>query len=97
MFTFHLQNICYRTSATTGSTATVGMHAQVPPGAALTWRADRLLVKATQHKQAGWELAGMLQFDATGQPAFLHRTLNKFNWGGEAWHIGLLTGPLTLR
>ncbi|KAF6241948.1 mannosyltransferase putative-domain-containing protein [Scenedesmus sp. NREL 46B-D3] len=70
---------------------------QVPPGAALTWRNGSLLVKATQQKQAGWQLAGMLQFDAAGQPAFLHRTMNKFSWGGEAWHIGLLTGPLPLR
>uniref|UniRef100_A0A383VV11 Mannosyltransferase putative-domain-containing protein n=1 Tax=Tetradesmus obliquus TaxID=3088 RepID=A0A383VV11_TETOB len=70
---------------------------QVPPGAALTWRNSSLLVKATQQKTAGWQLAGMLQFDAAGQPAFLHRTMNKFSWGGEAWHLGLITGPLPLR
>jgi hypothetical protein len=78
-------------------TCCIGMYAQVPPGAALTWRKDRLLLKATQQKQPGWELAGMLQYDAIGQPAFFHRTLNKFRWKGEAWHIGLLTGPLPLR
>jgi hypothetical protein len=70
---------------------------QVPPGAALTWRPGRLLLKVTQRRQAGWQLAGMLQFDAAGRPAFLHRTMNKFSWRGEAWHIGLLTGPLPLR
>lgn len=70
---------------------------QVPPGAALTWREGKLLIKATDDKQAGYQLAGMVQFDALAQPAFLHRTMNKFSWGGQAWQLELLTGPLPLR
>eukprot|EP00879_Flechtneria_rotunda_P004692 GHRR01004956.1.p1 GENE.GHRR01004956.1~~GHRR01004956.1.p1 ORF type:complete len:273 (+),score=72.34 GHRR01004956.1:114-932(+) len=42
----------------------------------------------------------MVQFDALGRPAFLHRTMNKFGWfgsKGEAWRIELMTGPLPRR
>lgn len=67
---------------------------QVPPGAAFTWRPDRLLIKATQQRVAGWQLAGMVQFDHLAQPAFLHRTMNKFGLDGEAWPLERMTGPL---
>ena len=45
----------------------------------------------------GWQLAGMIQFDGRGRPAFLHRTLNKFWPGAEAWPLERLTGPLPFR
>lgn len=39
----------------------------------------------------------MVQFDSLGRPAFLHRTLNKFWAGAEAWPLERLTGPLPAR
>jgi hypothetical protein len=39
----------------------------------------------------------MVQFDSLGRPAFLHRTLNKFWPGAEAWPIERMTGPLPYR
>ncbi|KAI8474523.1 MAG: mannosyltransferase putative-domain-containing protein [Monoraphidium minutum] len=70
---------------------------QVPPGAALTWRPNMLRVKRTGSTIDGWQLAGMVQFDALGQPAFLHRTLNKFWVDADAWPLERLTGPLPYR
>lgn len=46
---------------------------QVPPSGAFAWRPNSVLVKATKAKTDGWQLAGMVQYDAWGQPAFLHR------------------------
>jgi Mannosyltransferase putative len=70
---------------------------QVPPGGVFAWRNGSLLVRATQQKVAGWQLAGMLQFDRLGRPSFMHRTMNKLQAGGEAWPLGMLTGPLPYR
>lgn len=46
---------------------------QVPPAGAFSWRPGSVLVKATQAMVDGWQLAGMVQYNAWGQPAFLHR------------------------
>lgn len=46
---------------------------QVPPSGAFSWRPQSVLVKETGAKMDGWQLAGMVQFDALGRPAFLHR------------------------
>jgi hypothetical protein len=46
---------------------------QVPPSGAFSWRPKSVLVKETEAKVDGWQLAGMVQFDALGRPAFLHR------------------------
>eukprot|EP00878_Enallax_costatus_P008903 GHUV01009307.1.p1 GENE.GHUV01009307.1~~GHUV01009307.1.p1 ORF type:complete len:671 (+),score=115.05 GHUV01009307.1:370-2382(+) len=70
---------------------------QVPPGGGFTWRPNKLLVKSTQATVSGYQLAAMVQFDSAGRPAFLHRTMNKFNWNGEAWPLEMISGPLPAR
>lgn len=49
---------------------------QVPPAGAFSWRPESVLVKDSGQKVDGWQLAGMVQYDAWGQPAFLHRCVS---------------------
>jgi hypothetical protein len=56
-----------------------------------------LLTKQTNAKSDGWQLMAMTQFDHMGLPAFLHRTINKFWLGSEAWPVELVTGPMPYR
>lgn len=51
----------------------IGGAAQMPPAGAFAWRPNSVLVKATEARLDGWQLAGMVQYDAWGQAAFLHR------------------------
>ena len=57
--------------------------AQVPPAGAFAWRPSSVLVKATEARLDGWQLAGMVQYDAWGQAAFLHRYCRKLVILGE--------------
>ncbi len=55
---------------------------------------DKLLVKTQGDHVPGWMLIGMLQFDRRGKPAFMHRTIAKFDANGSAVPVELVTGPL---
>ena len=66
-------------------------------GGAFAWREGSLKVKATGKAVAGWQLLGFLQHDRSASPAFLHRTMNKWNIGEEPWPVELLTGPIPAR
>lgn len=61
------------------------------------WRKDMLLIKATNEQTWGWQLLGFLQHDSWGQPAFIHRTIDKFNPHGDPWIMQLITAPMPIR
>ncbi|GAX76848.1 hypothetical protein CEUSTIGMA_g4294.t1 [Chlamydomonas eustigma] len=69
----------------------------VPPAGLFHWRKDMLLIKATQQKDWGWQLIGMLQHDTWGRPAFIHRTIDKYSPEKNPTNIELITAPITLR
>ena len=69
----------------------------VPPATAFSWRPNIVLTKATQGRSWGWQLFGFLQHDSWGRPAFIHRTINKYDHDRDPWKLEAVTAPMPLR
>ncbi|GAX76845.1 hypothetical protein CEUSTIGMA_g4291.t1 [Chlamydomonas eustigma] len=69
----------------------------VPPAGLFAWRKNMLMEKATGMRSWGWQLLGFLQHDSWGRPAFIHRTINKYEIDKEPWELEMITAPMPRR